>query len=335
MTDLSTTYLGLQLKNPLVSSASPFTKKLDGIRRLEDAGVAAIVMHSLFEEQINRESLELDFFLNYGTESFAEAITYFPNLETYNMGPEPYLELVRKARESVHIPVIASLNGISTGGWVDYAARIERAGAHALELNIYYLPTDSNLSGAEIEEQYLRLVRDVRARVKIPLAVKLSPFFTAIPQIARQLAEAGANGLVLFNRFYQPDLNLDKLEVIPEIQLSTSEDMRLPLRWIAILYGRVQADLALTGGVHSGTDLVKALMAGASVGMTTASLLQNGLAHAQKIITEADRWLSEHEYKSVTQMRGSMSQKAVANPSAFERANYMKALQTFDTRLPR
>jgi dihydroorotate dehydrogenase (fumarate) len=334
MTDLSTTYLGLTLKNPLIASSTPYTKKAGNFRRLEDAGVAAIVMHSLFEEQINRDSLELDFFLSRGAESTPEAVSYYPNIETFHMGPEPYLELIRKARESVSIPVIASLNGMSTGGWVDYAARMEQAGASAVELNLYYLPTDTNLSGAEIEEQYLRLVRDVRAKVKIPLAVKLSPFFTAIPQMARLLVDAGANGLVLFNRFYQPDFNLENLEVTPDLKLSTSDDLKLPLRWIAILSGRVKADLALTGGIHTGTDLVKALMAGASVGMTASSIVRNGIPHAGKILSEAEQWLTEREYASVAQMRGSMSQKAVANPSAFERANYMKALLTYDNRLP-
>jgi dihydroorotate dehydrogenase (fumarate) len=334
MTDLSTTYLGLKLKNPLVASASPFPKKLENIRRMEAAGLSAVVLHSLFEEQITFESNELDHFLNAGTESFAEALTYFPDLEKYNIGPEPYLELIRKARESVQIPIIASLNGISTGGWVEYARKIEQAGAHALELNLYYLPVDPNLSGAELEEAHVRLVRDVRAKVRIPLAVKLSPFFTALPQMARRLVEAGADGLVLFNRFYQPDLDLDSLQVVPRLKLSTSEDMLLPLRWIAILYGRVKADFALTSGVHTGPDLIKAMMAGASVAMTTSSLLENGIEHAGRILKEAEQWMTAHEYASVRQMQGSMSQKAVAEPAAFERANYMRALQSYDDRMP-
>jgi dihydroorotate dehydrogenase (fumarate) len=334
MTDLSTTYLGLKLKNPLVASASPFPKKLENIRRMEAAGLSAVVLHSLFEEQITFESNELDHFLNAGTESFAEALTYFPDLEKYNIGPEPYLELIRKARESVQIPIIASLNGISTGGWVDYARKIEQAGAHALELNLYYLPVDPNLSGAELEEAHVRLVRDVRAKVRIPLAVKLSPFFTALPQMARRLVEAGADGLVLFNRFYQPDLDLDSLQVVPRLKLSTSDDMLLPLRWIAILYGRVKADFALTSGVHTGPDLIKAMMAGASVAMTTSSLLENGIEHAGRILKEAEQWMTAHEYASVRQMQGSMSQKAVAEPAAFERANYMRALQSYDDRMP-
>jgi dihydroorotate dehydrogenase (fumarate) len=335
MTDLSTTYLGLKLKNPLVASASPFSKKLATIRQMEEAGLGAIVMHSLFEEQITFESNELDHFLNAGTESFAEALTYFPDLDKYNIGPEPYLELVHAAREAVKVPIIASLNGVTGGGWVDYARRIEQAGASALELNLYYLPTDPNLSGAELEEQYLRLVRDVRAKIRIPLAVKLSPFFTAIPQIAVRLAAAGANGLVLFNRFYQPDLDLDKLEVTPRLKLSTSDDLLLPLRWTAILYGRVKADLAITGGVHTGRDLIKAVMAGANVAMTASALIANGLEHAHGILKEAEAWMVEHEYTSIHQMQGSMSQKSAADPAAFERANYMKALQTYDDRMPR
>jgi dihydroorotate dehydrogenase (fumarate) len=335
MTDLTTTYLGLKLKNPLVASASPFSKKIETVRRLEAAGVSAIVMHSLFEEQIIRESLELDHFLNVGTESFSEAVTYYPNLEKYNVGPEGYLELVHQAREAVQVPIIASLNGVSSGGWVKYASKIEQAGAHALELNLYYLPIDTNLSGAELEEEYVRLVRDVRAAVRIPLAVKLSPFFTSLPQMAQRLSTAGANGLVLFNRFYQPDLDLEALEVVPNLTLSASSDLRLPLRWIAILYGRVEADLALTSGVHTGQDLLKAVMAGASVAMTTSALLQNGIEHAGKILREAEQWMVDHEYKSISQMKGSMSQKAVAKPAAFERANYMKALLSYDDRLPR
>jgi dihydroorotate dehydrogenase (fumarate) len=335
MTDLSTNYLGLNLKNPLVASASPFSKKLDGIRRLEDAGLSAVVMHSLFEEQITHESNELDHFLNAGTESFAEAITYFPDLESYNLAPDAYLDLIRKAREALQIPLIASLNGISTGGWVQYAQKIEQAGAAALELNLYYLPTDPNLSGAELEQAYLQLVRDVCAKIRIPLAVKLSPFFTALPQMAVRLAEAGASGLVLFNRFYQPDLDLDSLEVEPQLKLSTSDDLLLPLRWIAILYGRVKADLALTSGVHTGRDLIKAVMAGANVAMTASALVENGPAHGGKILHEAEQWMDEHEYPSVHRMQGSMSQKSVSEPAAFERANYMKALRTYDDRMPR
>ncbi len=329
MPDLTTTYLGLPLRNPLVASASPISKQLHLVRQLEDAGASALVMYSLFEEQINHDSYELDHYLNRGTETYAEALSYFPDLDTYNVGPDSYLEHLRLVKEAVHIPVIGSLNGISAGGWVEYARKIEQAGADALELNIYYLPTDPDLTSAELEEEYLRLVRDVRATVKIPLALKLSPFFTSFPNMARRFAEAGVNGLVLFNRFYQPDFDLENLEVVPNLQLSTSHDIRLPLRWIAILYGRIPVDFALTSGIHTAHDVLKAMMAGANVAMTTSALLEYGIEHTSQIIENLQRWMEEHEYASITQMRGSMSQRSVAEPAAFERANYMKALNTF------
>lgn len=329
MPDLTTTYLGLPLKNPLVASASPISKQLPLVHQLEDAGIAALVMYSLFEEQINHESYELDHYLNCGTDTYAEALSYFPDLDTYNLGPDSYLEHLQRVKEAVHIPVIGSLNGISAGGWVDYARKIEQAGADALELNIYYLPTDPDLPSSELEEEYLRLVRDVRATVKISLALKLSPFFTSFPNMARRFAEAGVDGLVLFNRFYQPDFDLEDLEVVPNLQLSTSHDVRLPLRWIAILYGRIPVDFALTSGVHTAHDVLKAMMAGANVAMTTSALLEYGIEHTSQIIENLQRWMEEHEYASITQMRGSMSQRSVAEPAAFERANYMKALNTF------
>jgi dihydroorotate dehydrogenase (fumarate) len=333
MVDLSTTYLGLDLKNPLVASASPLSKKVDNVRRLEDAGVAAVVLYSLFEEQIVHESLALDYSLNRGSESFAEAITYFPDLETYNIGPDEYLNHIRKLKEQLSIPVIGSLNGISTGGWVDYAQKIEQAGADALELNMYYLSTDPALVGQDLEKSYIELVRDVRNQLHIPLAVKLSPYFTSLPNLAHRLVQSGANGLVLFNRFMQPDLDIETLEVVPEVNLSTSAEIRLPLRWVAILYGRVQADLALTSGVHSGVDMVKALMAGANVTMTASELIAKGISRASGMVTELQQWMEEYEYSSVQQMCGSMSQKNVAEPAAFERANYMKALSSFDNRI--
>src|SRR6266700_7171298 len=328
--DLTTTYLGLHLKNPLVASASPLTKRLDYVRRLEDAGASAIVMYSLFEEQITHESAELDHYLNRGTHSFAEALSYFPDLETYNVGPEDYLEHLHKVKAAVKVPVIGSLNGISPGGWVQYARKIEQAGADALELNIYYLPTDPDLSSAEVEETYVNLVKEVRAAVTLPLALKLSPFFTSLPHVARRFVEAGANGLVLFNRFYQPDLDLDTLEVVPNLELSTSQEMRLPLRWIALLYGRIPADFALTSGVHTARDVLKAMMAGANVAMMTSVLLAKGINRLAQILAHMQFWMEEHEYTSIAQMRGSMSQRAVAEPAAFERANYLKALNSFD-----
>ena len=334
MPDLTTTYLGLQLRNPLVASASPLSKKVDTVRRLEDAGAAAVVMYSLFEEQITHESQELDHYLERGTHSYAESLSYFPDLGSYNLGSEPYLEHLHRIKRAVDIPVIGSLNGISSGGWVQYAQRIEQAGADALELNIYYLPTDPNLSGAELEEEYVKLVRDVRATVRIPIALKLSPFFTSLPHIARRFVEAGANGLVLFNRFYQPDFDLEELEVIPNLELSTSHELRLPLRWIALLYGRIETDFALTSGVHTAQDVLKAVMAGASVAMTTSALLEYGIGRLTHILTDLQAWMEEHEYESVTSMKGSMSQRAVAEPAAFERANYMKVLNAFNFYLP-
>lgn len=333
MADLSTTYLGLKLKNPLVASASPLSKKVEGVRRLEEAGISAVVMYSLFEEQITHESLALDHFLTRGSESFAEAMTYFPDLDNYNIGPENYLELVYRIKKAVSIPVIGSLNGISSGGWVDYARRIQDAGADALELNIYYVPTDTKLTSQELEQNYVQLVKEVRSQVKIPLAVKLSPYFTALPNLAAQLSDAGANGLVLFNRFYQPDLDIESLDVIPNLVLSTSDELRLPLRWVAILYGRIKADLALSSGVHSAADVVKALMAGAKVAMTTSELLAKGIGRATEMLADLNRWMEEFEYASVQQMTGSMSQQSVAEPAAFERANYMKALSSFDNRI--
>ncbi len=332
--DLTTTYLGLHLKSPLVVSASPLSKSLSVIQHLEDAGAAAIVMYSLFEEQITHESHELDHYLSRGTNSYAEALSYFPDLDTYNLEPEKYLEHISQAKRKLQIPVIGSLNGISSGGWIKYAKQIEQAGADALELNCYYLPTDLNLSSTELEDAYVNLVKEVRATIKIPLAVKLSPFFTALPHVAKRFVDAGADALVLFNRFYQPDLDCEALEVVPDVALSTSQDLRLPLRWIAILYGRLDVDFALTSGVHSAYDVLKAVMAGASVAMMTSELLVNGVDRLTAIKTDLQRWMEEHEYESVHSMRGSMSQHAVAEPAAFERAHYMRALNSFDSSLP-
>jgi len=332
--DLTTSYLGLELKNPLVASASPLSKKLDLVKQLENAGTAAIVMYSLFEEQITHESRELDHFLTRGTEHYGEALSYFPDLGRYNVGPEPYLEHLHRIKQAVSIPVIGSLNGISSGGWIEYAQRIEQAGADALELNIYYMPTDTDLTSAELEETYVALVRDVCTRVRIPVALKLSPFFTALPNISRRFARAGAGALVLFNRFYQPDFDLEQLEVTPNLQLSTSHDLRLPLSWIAMLYGRVPLDFALTSGVHTAQDVLKAMMAGANVAMMASELLANGIYRVREILADLRAWMIEHEYGSIREMQGSMSQRAVAEPAAFERANYMKALNSFDNQLP-
>ena len=329
MVDLKTTYLGLELRNPLVASASPLSEKVETVQALEAAGISAIVMYSLFEEQIIRESQELDRFLNAGIESFAESITYLPEMGRYALGPEVYVEQVKALKAAVDIPVIGSLNGVSTGGWIEYAQKIEQAGADALELNLYYLPTDLELTSAQLETAYIALVRDLRGKVNLPLAVKLSPSFTALPNFAQRLADAGANGLVLFNRFYQPDFDLEALEVVPNLILSKSNELRLPLRWIALLYGRVDVDFALTSGVHKSTDVIKAMMAGAKVAMTTSALLKKGPQKAAKILAKVEKWLEENEYESIQQMQGSMSQKAVADPAAFERANYMKVLTSY------
>ncbi len=329
MLDLTTTYLGLKLKNPLVASASPLSKKVESARQLEDAGVSAIVMYSLFEEQIIQESLKLHRDLTRGTESYAEAISYLPDYGTYSIGPESYLEHLNKIKSAMNIPIIGSLNGVSTGGWVEYARKIEQAGADALELNLYFLATDPELSSAELEASHISLVKDIRQQVSIPIAVKLSPFYSSLPHFARQLVNAGANGLVLFNRFYQPDFDLDELEVVPNLVLSNSNELRLPLRWIAILYGRVQADFALTSGVHTASDVIKAMMAGARVAMVASEFLQRGIGRASEILADVQHWMEEHEYASIQQMQGSMSQQAVAEPAAFERANYMRALSSY------
>lgn len=333
MVDLSTTYLGFQLNNPVIASASPISKKLDGIRKLEDAGAAAVVMYSLFEEQIVQESLALDHYLSLGTDTFAEALTYFPDLQNYNVGPDDYLGLISKAKQAVKIPIIGSLNGVSTGGWIDYAQKIEQAGADALELNMYYIPTNFDLSSQELEQVYIDLVKDVRSKIHIPLAVKLSPFFTALPHLSRRLEQAGANGLVLFNRFMQPDLDVEALEVTPHLVLSDSDELRLPLRWTAILYGRIDTDLVVTSGVHTAQDVLKAMMAGASATMLASELLANGVQRISDILKDMQMWMETFEYTSVAQMKGSMSQRSVAEPAAFERANYMKALSSLDNRI--
>ena len=327
--DLSTTYLGLKLKNPLVASASPLSKKVEQAQKLEEAGIAAIVMYSLFEEQILHESLELDHFLTRGTNSSAEALSYLPDSGTYALGPKKYLEHLEALKKALGIPVIASLNGVSKGGWVEYAHLIQESGADALELNLYYIPTDTALSTAEVENAQVELVTAVKAKLSIPLAVKLSPYYTSLPHFAQRLTLAGADGLVLFNRFYQPDFDLDALEVIPNLDLSTSSDLRLPLRWISILHGQVKTDLALTGGVHTAQDAIKAMMAGAKVAMMASNLLHNGPQAVPSMLNELGWWMQRHEYKSVQQMQGSMSRKSVAEPAAFERANYMRVLNSW------
>jgi dihydroorotate dehydrogenase (fumarate) len=327
--NLTTNYLGMVLKNPIVASSSPLSHTVDSIRRLEDAGAAAVVMYSLFEEQIGFDSYYIDHHLTQGVDSFAESISYFPDMHSYNVGPDEYLNLIRRAKEAVKIPIIGSLNGASVGGWTDYATLIEEAGADALELNIYYLPANTAVTGPEVETLYLEILSTVRQVVSIPVAVKLSPFFSSIANMASRLADYGADGLVLFNRFYQPDFDLENLEVAPRLVLSNSDDLRLPLRWVAIMYGRVSADLAITSGIHTAQDVIKGLMAGAQVTMMASELLKNGVRRIGQVLNEVVEWLEEHEYQSVKQMIGAMSQKHCAEPAAFERANYMKILQSY------
>jgi dihydroorotate dehydrogenase (fumarate) len=330
--DLTTKYLGLKLKHPLVASSSPITHDADGVRKLEDGGVAAVVLHSLFEEQITGEEHELEFLTTQGTESFAEALSYFPKPDHYILGPEEYLNLIRKAKAAVKIPVIASLNGVTTGGWVEYARAIQQAGADALELNVYYVPTDPFMTGEIVERNYVDVLRTVKSQVRIPVAMKLSPYFSNMANMARRLEEAGAAALVLFNRFYQPDIDVEKLDVKPHVNLSASAEMTLPLRWIAILYGRVKCDLAATTGIHTSEDVIKMVMAGAKVTMMCSALLERGCNHAKSVLEGVQHWMEEHEYVSIEQMQGSMSQKAVAEPAAFVRANYMKTIQSFRSR---
>ena len=329
MLDLQTTYLGLELKNPLVASASPLSEKIDSARQLEDAGISAIVVYSLFEEQIVKESLELDYFLSRDTDSFAEALTHLPDIGKYSLVPETYIEHIGKLKDAVDIPIIGSLNGVSSGGWIEYAKKIETAGADALELNLYYLPTNTAITATELEDAYVKVVKDIRAKINIPLAVKLSPFITAMPNFAQKMVAAGANGLVLFNRFYQPDFDMEELEIIPDLKLSTSNDLLLPLRWIALLYGRVGLDFALTSGIHSAEDLLKTMMAGAKVAMTASALLKNGVSHASKLLDDLNAWMIDHEYESIQQMQGSLSAEASGNEAAIERANYMKVLGSY------
>jgi len=329
MIDLTTTYLGLPLRSPIVASASPLCDSLDNIRRFEASGVAAVVLPSLFEEQIELESDAVGSDLSRGAESFPESLNYFPKLENYNLGPDAYLELIRRARSAVSIPVIASLNGTSAGGWTRYAKLIEEAGASALELNIYDVVANADRPGWQVEQNYCELVKELKATVAIPVAAKLSPFFTATANIAKHLDDAGADGLVLFNRFYQPEIDIDALEINPSLTLSQPQELPLRLHWTAILYGSIRANIAVTGGVHSGRDVLKAMMAGAHVAMTASAFFQNGIRHAKVMLHEITKWMEDHEYESIQQMRGSMSRRSVPNPGAFDRANYMRVLSSY------
>ncbi len=327
--DLTTTYLGLKLKNPLVPASSTLTESVDNVKKMEDSGASAVVMYSLFEEQINRETEEIDNFLSYGADLSAEALSYFPEPETYkNLKAEEYLSHLTKLKQAVDIPVIGSLNGVSAGGWLDYARKIETAGADALELNIYYIPTSPELTSYNLEKMYLDNLLTVKKQLSIPVSVKLSPYFSAFANMAKKLDDTGADGLVLFNRFYQPDIDLEALEVKPNLELSSPAEQRLSLRWLAILRPIVKASLAATTGIHSAEGVLKAIMAGADVTMFVSALIRNGIGHLSTVLTDLTKWMEEHEYESIEQMKGSMSYKSVADPAAYERANYMKVLHS-------
>ena len=329
MVDISTNYMGLKLKNPIVPSASPLSKEIGTVMALEDAGASAIVLYSLFEEQITQEQDSHDYFMTYGSESYAEALTYFPDNEDYIRGPEEYLEHVRKIKEKVNIPVIASLNGVSKSGWTKYAKLLEEAGADAIELNVYYVAADMKLESEIVENIYLRNLKTVKQSVKIPVAMKLSPYFSSLANLAKKFDEAGADALVLFNRFYQPDFDLDNLEVVPNLSLSSNWEFRLPLRWIAILYGKIEAGLAATSGIQTYLDVIKVMMAGGDVAMMCSELLRNGIKRIPEILNDLVNWMEANEYESISLMKGSMSQRNVSDPAAFERANYMKILNSY------
>ena len=332
--DLSTTYLGITLPNPLVASSSPMTGSLESLVAMQEAGVAAVVLPSLWEEQIEHEAMEMQRLYELSSDSFAESLSgYFPEYEDYSTRTEAYLRNLVEAKEALDIPVIGSLNGTTRGGWTHYARKIEEAGADAIELNVYLIPTDSYATGPDVERRYLDLVEAVRAEVSIPLAVKIGPYFSSPPHMAKQLAEAGADGLVLFNRFFQPDIDLETLEVLPRVNLSSRSALLLPLRWIGILRGQVQADLAITSGVHTAEDALKAILVGADAVMMASALLRGGAGHVATMVREMQTWLDEHEYESIEQMKGSMSIGSAANPDAFVRANYMKILTTYTSQV--
>jgi dihydroorotate dehydrogenase (fumarate) len=327
--DLTTRYMGLALKNPFVASASPLSESLDKIKRLEDNGASAVVMFSLFEEQIRHDNAAVEHFLSVGTESFGEALSYFPPVDEYDVGPQQYLELIRKASAAVQIPIIASLNGISERGWVDFARNMQDAGAKGIELNVFYIPTEMYRTGEQIEQQYIDIVQAVKSAVTVPVAVKMSPYFSAIANMAGRLERAGADALVLFNRFYQPDFDIENRVIVPSLTLSKPEEIRLPLLWIALLYGRVNCSLGATTGVHSAVEAIKYLMAGADVVMSTSALLQQGPAFLSRLVSDVAGWMDKRGYASVGQLRGSMSQKAVPDSTAFVRGNYIKIIEGY------
>jgi dihydroorotate dehydrogenase (fumarate) len=327
--NLNTTYMGIPLKNPIVPSASPMSENVDNIRRMADAGAAAVTMFSIFEEQLRIEAAALDHYTSLGDNIYAESTSFFPKGDDYHIAPTRYLDIIHRASEAVDIPIIGSLNGMTSEGWIDYASQIEQAGARALELNIFMLPTDPHISGARVEESYLEIVKAVKEIVTIPVAVKMNPFFSSIAHMAKRFEDAGADGLVMFNRFIQPDFDLDELEVVPNLTLSGPGEIRLPLRWIAILYGKLGVSLAASRGVHSATEVVKYLLAGADIVCTTSALLKKGIPFITTLLNDLTAWMDAHEYESVEQMKGSMSQQSIADPAAFERANYIKTIEHF------
>ncbi|MBN1895311.1 dihydroorotate dehydrogenase-like protein [bacterium] len=327
--DLSCLFMGFRLRNPLVAASSPLTGDLDSLRKLEDAGLSAAVLPSLFEEQIEIEQNRLDENLLRGTESFAEALSYFPALDSYRIGAEDYLDLIRRAKEALSIPVIGSLNGVSTGGWIRYAGEIQDAGADALELNVYFIPTDPAVQSGTVEQMTLKLVRDIQSRIRIPVSVKLSPYYSALPNVIRRLDQAGARAVVLFNRFYQPDLDLESMSVVPGLKLSTPDELKSRLRWVSILYGQTDADLAVTGGVHTAGDIAKCVLAGASAVMVASALLEGGPARAGIMLRELGEWVERKGFQSLTEMKGNLSHQSIAEPAAYERANYMKVLGSY------
>jgi len=329
MIDLSTKYLGIQLKNPLVASASPLCENIENIKQMEKSGIAAVVLHSLFEEQVILQEKELNYALTQQTESYAESLSYLPDINDYRFAPDEYVDYIAKVKKAVDIPIIGSLNGISNSGWISYGKKIEEAGADALELNIYYLPTTKSSSCQEIEQIYLDLIKSLRQNITIPIAVKLSPYFNSIPGITDKLAEEGADGLVLFNRFYQPDIDLIEMSVSPNLELSHSSELRLRLRWVAILYQNIKTDLAITGGIHTTEDIIKGILAGANVTMTTSALLEKGIPYIDELIKGTEEWLRRHQYHSINEIRGLLSQQNVKETDAFERANYMKVLKSY------
>jgi len=327
--DLTTTYLGLKLKNPLVPSAMPMMESVDNIKKLAEAGASAVVLHSLFEEQISNEAMMLHYHTTQSADTSAEALSYFPEPSTFKLDGEQYLEHIRKVKKTIDIPVIASLNGTSTGGWLKYAKYMQDAGADAIELNMYYIPTDPAVTSDILEAVYIDIIKAVKAQVTIPVAVKMSPFFTSIPNMAKRMVDAGADGLVLFNRFYQPDIDIDKREIRAKINLSNSAGTRMAQRWIAILHGRLHTSFAATGGVHTAADAIKLIMTGADVTMMASALLLHGPAYLKAVLDDMNKWLIDNEYESVEQMKGSMNQFAIAEPAAYERALYLKELKSY------